>query len=245
MSPEPAGNWAGQRGDNVRMGVAPACEEFREHLSARLDGEQPAAGLAAETAEQHLASCAECSAWWDKAVALTRLTRTAAALPGPALSEDAIAAILAESPASTQRPARTAIVVRLLRLALGADRQRRDHRSGAGQPNPVARSRPDRLPSTADHEHAPVPRPGATRRPPSAAALDSQRPQQRRRRRTPGHGPPTTRAPDVSATGHLSDATRRLETRRAGWLGQTVTDKVPVRPSCGRHAGASARPRDR
>jgi predicted anti-sigma-YlaC factor YlaD len=103
-----------------RMEVASACEEVREHLSARLDGEEPAAGLAAEVADQHLAGCPGCSAWWDRAVALARLTRTAAALPGPALSDDAMAAILAESAASAERPAHTPVVMRLLRLALGA-----------------------------------------------------------------------------------------------------------------------------
>lgn len=101
------------------MELAQACVSVREHLSARLDGEEPDAGPAADAAHRHLAGCEACTLWWDKARTLARLTATISALPVPPLSDQTMAAILAAAPA---RPAggRNTVVFRLLRLVLAA-----------------------------------------------------------------------------------------------------------------------------
>ncbi len=69
------------------------CAACREVVSARLDGE---AGDPAEesAADAHLATCAACRAWADRAARVTRLTRTGVAEPGP----DLVAAVLAAAP---------------------------------------------------------------------------------------------------------------------------------------------------
>jgi predicted anti-sigma-YlaC factor YlaD len=77
------------------------CEQCREALSARLDGEEPPEHRAALDA--HLQECAECRRWLDAATHLTRLARMSvvttvpeigdavlAALPEPALPEPAV-----------------------------------------------------------------------------------------------------------------------------------------------------------
>ncbi|WP_173164883.1 zf-HC2 domain-containing protein [Phytohabitans suffuscus] len=50
------------------------CDEFREALSARLDGEDGPAERAATDA--HLAGCAACRRWFDAAAQVTRMVRT-------------------------------------------------------------------------------------------------------------------------------------------------------------------------
>jgi len=101
------------------MGLASACEHTRDQLSARLDGAAPqraASGGTASggTAGQHVVSCEACSAWWERVQTLSRLTRTANSLPTPALSEEAMAAIVAAAP--RPRPTR---VLRLVLLGIG------------------------------------------------------------------------------------------------------------------------------
>jgi len=51
-----------------------SCEACREALSAQLDGEEPPDRLAG--ADEHLAGCAGCRRWYDRAAAVTRLART-------------------------------------------------------------------------------------------------------------------------------------------------------------------------
>ncbi len=82
------------------MGAAMGCEDIRVELSARLDGEDDPA--LRETVDAHLAGCAECAAWWERAGAVTRLARTAAALPGPGLSAEAMNAILEAVPTASK-----------------------------------------------------------------------------------------------------------------------------------------------
>jgi predicted anti-sigma-YlaC factor YlaD len=77
-----------------------ACEPWREMLSARLDGEDDPAGRA--RVDEHLAGCAGCREWLDRAVAVNRLTRTGIAASVPDLS----AAILAALPARPVQAAR-------------------------------------------------------------------------------------------------------------------------------------------
>ncbi|GAA1662582.1 zf-HC2 domain-containing protein [Catellatospora bangladeshensis] len=93
------------------------CEQVRELLSARLDGEDDPAGRAAVDA--HLTGCAGCARWLERAESVTRLARTAAALPVPPLRPDALAAVLAAAPAPAPAPKRRRLeVARLLRVLL-------------------------------------------------------------------------------------------------------------------------------
>lgn len=56
------------------------CDECREILSARLDGEDRPGEAAA--ADAHVAGCDACAQWWEAAVQVTRLARLAA-VPEP------------------------------------------------------------------------------------------------------------------------------------------------------------------
>src|SRR4051794_41787853 len=80
------GNFAADRGDYGCM----ACERWREMLSAQLDGEDDPAGR--PLVDEHLAGCAGCREWLDRAATVNRLTRTAGGVPGPAPSAGIAAA---------------------------------------------------------------------------------------------------------------------------------------------------------
>ncbi|MCG5440004.1 zf-HC2 domain-containing protein [Micromonospora foliorum] len=73
------------------------CEQWREVLSAQLDGEETAAELTA--VQGHLDGCAECRAWFTAAAAVTRRVRTRLVVEVP----DRTAAILAASAAAPAR----------------------------------------------------------------------------------------------------------------------------------------------
>jgi len=89
-----------------------ACLEFRNAISARLDGEEQPGEAAAVDA--HLATCADCAEYADRAARVTRLTRTRTAEAGP----DLVAAVLAAAPAPRRRLLR-ALPVRLGLVAVG------------------------------------------------------------------------------------------------------------------------------
>jgi predicted anti-sigma-YlaC factor YlaD len=74
-----------------------ACESWREMLSAQMDGEDDPADR--PLLDEHLAGCAGCRQWLDRAATANRLTRTSMATGVPDLS----AAILAAAPASPPR----------------------------------------------------------------------------------------------------------------------------------------------
>jgi predicted anti-sigma-YlaC factor YlaD len=74
------------------MGVM-GCERWREKLSAQLDGEDDPADRTA--VDEHLAGCADCRQWLDRAATVNRLTRTGPAMAVP----DLTAAIMAAVPA--------------------------------------------------------------------------------------------------------------------------------------------------
>jgi len=104
------GNSGRGSGDYVDM----ACERWREMLSAQLDGEDDPA--ARPLVDEHLAGCAECRAWLDRAAAVNRLTR----IGGP-VAPDLSATILAALPASPAgAPASPAGAGRRFRLPLAA-----------------------------------------------------------------------------------------------------------------------------
>jgi predicted anti-sigma-YlaC factor YlaD len=92
-------------------------------LSAQLDGE----GEPAEAAlvDDHLAGCAGCRQWLDRAATVNRLTRTGVGVPVPDLTDKIMAALPAVAPRRRLRPA-TALYVALaavgaVQLILGLD----------------------------------------------------------------------------------------------------------------------------
>ncbi|MEU8075396.1 zf-HC2 domain-containing protein [Catellatospora citrea] len=92
------------------------CTQARELLSARLDGaDEPGAR---EAVDAHVDGCAACADWWQRAESVTRLARTAAALPVPPLSEQALAAVLAAAPTPPVRRARSDVAAWLRRALL-------------------------------------------------------------------------------------------------------------------------------
>jgi len=68
------------------------CDAAREAISARIDGEDP--GVPGSAIEAHLATCAGCRGWQQRAHAMTRRAR----LGGPFLTRDLTGQILAASP---------------------------------------------------------------------------------------------------------------------------------------------------
>ncbi|GAA1748654.1 zf-HC2 domain-containing protein [Luedemannella helvata] len=95
------------------------CEDFREALSARLDGEAEPVGAAVTDA--HLAGCPDCAAWYDAAAGVTRLARLRVAEPEPVLSATALAAVLDAVPPPSRG--------KRLRLFGPADAERRRRRA--------------------------------------------------------------------------------------------------------------------
>jgi predicted anti-sigma-YlaC factor YlaD len=85
------------------------CEDFRESLSARLDGEDDQAERAATDA--HLAGCAACRRWFDAAATVTRLARTSLVTHQVQVSDE----VLAAAPGPRRHR-----LVGVLRVALGA-----------------------------------------------------------------------------------------------------------------------------
>jgi predicted anti-sigma-YlaC factor YlaD len=73
-----------------------ACERWREMLSAQLDGEDDPADRA--RVDEHLAGCAGCRDWLQRAATVNRLTRTGLVADVPDLS----AAIIAALPAAVE-----------------------------------------------------------------------------------------------------------------------------------------------
>lgn len=87
------------------------CAECREALSARIDGEDDP-GERAEV-DAHLAACAECARWLDRAAAVNRMARMSTVAPGPGISDE----VLAAAPGRGRR--RLADGLRVLLGALG------------------------------------------------------------------------------------------------------------------------------
>ncbi|WP_341718718.1 zf-HC2 domain-containing protein [Micromonospora sp. FIMYZ51] len=106
-----------------------ACEQWREILSAQLDGEATAEEQ--HTAAGHLETCAGCRGWLDAAATVTRRARTQVVTDLPDLSEEILAAappprtrrwrrpLVARAPHLVRRLAPLAERVTGLRVALG------------------------------------------------------------------------------------------------------------------------------
>jgi predicted anti-sigma-YlaC factor YlaD len=98
------------------------CEDCRDSISARMDGEDP--GVAPEAVERHLAGCAACRAFVDRAAHVTRLARIRPVEDHP----DVLPGLLAALDAGEARPtpqrgwravARDAVRVALAVLGVG------------------------------------------------------------------------------------------------------------------------------
>ncbi|WP_433552498.1 zf-HC2 domain-containing protein [Micromonospora zamorensis] len=85
------------------------CEQWREVLSAQLDGEETAAELTA--VQGHLDGCADCRAWFTAAAAVTRRIRTRLVTDVPDRTE-AILAAIAAAPAHRPWWRRSGLVAR-------------------------------------------------------------------------------------------------------------------------------------
>lgn len=93
-----------------------ACERWRDLLSAQLDGEDDPADRA--RVDEHLAGCAGCREWLDRAATVNRLTRTGVPA-APDLSASILAALPgAGLPAAPARPRRRLPLAAALYLAL-------------------------------------------------------------------------------------------------------------------------------
>jgi predicted anti-sigma-YlaC factor YlaD len=92
------------------------CDEYREALSARLDGEDDPAERAATDA--HLAGCAACRQWFDAAAQVTRMVRTSVVTHEVRVSDEVLAAAPGRERARNVRG--RARLVRAVRVALGA-----------------------------------------------------------------------------------------------------------------------------
>ncbi|RBY94498.1 hypothetical protein DQ244_04100 [Blastococcus sp. TBT05-19] len=96
-----------------------SCQNYREALSARLDGEP--LGMPVDELDGHLSHCPTCTAWVGAAEGVTRRTRLAPAPAVPDLTATVLAALPRELPgaraAARVRLAGTAL--RLVLLAVG------------------------------------------------------------------------------------------------------------------------------
>jgi predicted anti-sigma-YlaC factor YlaD len=92
------------------------CSTCREALSARLDGE--AEPVPAAETDAHLAGCADCTRWLDRAHVLTRSLRVRPAQPVPDLAAAVLAAAPPRRAPAVARSALAAVAVVQLLLAL-------------------------------------------------------------------------------------------------------------------------------
>ncbi|MFJ8579298.1 zf-HC2 domain-containing protein [Micromonospora sp. NPDC093277] len=89
------------------------CEQWREVLSALLDGEETATERVA--AEAHLSGCGGCRAWYDGAAAVTRRARLSVTVADDDLTDVILAALPEPDPA----PRRRTRITLTLRVVLG------------------------------------------------------------------------------------------------------------------------------
>ena len=87
------------------------CDQYREALSAELDGEPP--GVPEDALAGHLSACSGCREWFGRAARVTRLVRLAPATAIPDLAPSVLATLPASSPGRRKlfAGARAALVV--------------------------------------------------------------------------------------------------------------------------------------
>jgi predicted anti-sigma-YlaC factor YlaD len=92
------------------------CEQWREVLSAQLDGEEtPAERVAAQA---HLAGCGDCRTWFDQAAAVTRRARLSVTVAGDDITDLVLDALPA--PAPRRMRARLVLTLRAVLGLIGA-----------------------------------------------------------------------------------------------------------------------------
>ena len=91
------------------------CENYREAISARLDGEP--LGMPAAALDGHLAACPACAAWAEAAARVTRRVRGLPAPPAPDLTAAVLTAVQQQEPAVPG--SRVLNVLRLLLAVMG------------------------------------------------------------------------------------------------------------------------------
>ena len=72
------------------------CDQYREALSAELDGEPH--GVPEDALTGHLSGCSDCREWFGRAARVTRVVRLAPARPIPDLAPGVLAALPVSSP---------------------------------------------------------------------------------------------------------------------------------------------------
>lgn len=82
------------------------CDQYREALSADLDGEPAGADIGPAELQGHLDGCAGCRAWYAAASRVTRLVRLAPVEPMPDLAPAVLAALAPLAPLAPPRPPR-------------------------------------------------------------------------------------------------------------------------------------------
>jgi predicted anti-sigma-YlaC factor YlaD len=106
------------------------CDSVRVAVSAGLDGEAP--GVPGDVIDAHLARCAHCRAWEQRAHAITRLVR----LGGRALEHDLAPEVLAALPGPRSRrlmlPRAGLLAAALAQFAMAAPVLVLGHDPGAG-----------------------------------------------------------------------------------------------------------------
>src|SRR4029079_9290340 len=92
-------------------GLNVGCDQYREALSAELDGEPH--GVPEDALSGHLSGCSGCREWFGRAARVTRVVRLAPARPIPDLAPGVLAALPASSPGRRRlfAGARAALVV--------------------------------------------------------------------------------------------------------------------------------------
>jgi predicted anti-sigma-YlaC factor YlaD len=95
-----------------------ACERWREMLSAQLDGEDDPADRA--LVEQHLAGCAGCRQWLDRAATVNRLMRRGVGAPVPDLTAAILSAVPDRPGRASKRTGRVATALFVALAGVGA-----------------------------------------------------------------------------------------------------------------------------
>ena len=110
-----AGNRGGCRDDYWGMACSDPRGDYRDAISARLDGEP--LGMPAARLDDHLARCTDCSDWARAAEQVTRRARLASLPPVPDLTTAVLTALPQELPGAAAA-ARASLLHATLRLAL-------------------------------------------------------------------------------------------------------------------------------
>ncbi|MFF0372332.1 zf-HC2 domain-containing protein [Micromonospora sp. NPDC005087] len=94
------------------------CEQWREGLSAQLDGKATSAEQ--DDADAHLGGCAGCRRWFEQAAAVTRRSRLTLSAPAGDLTDSILAVLPSPAPSLTRFRERLALTLRAVLGLVGA-----------------------------------------------------------------------------------------------------------------------------